>query len=230
MEHFFDQKPPYMSLLPLQRTFRILKHEISSFFPLLGTSFGLPGSGSADPIESGPNPDPKHCFFFFHATLFLRYLYWYQWGSESRKNMFRKKSTVLVSELYLDPQSQRKLRFSRYLLVLSGWLAVAQVGPLSECGPHTRSRYCLLHVTCFPFSFKSIKCVNCLLLWAPFLHTWIRIRSVPWNQCWGFVSFCCGSGSADLYLWIIDLYPDPTLDPTLNARMQKRYIFSYFFL
>jgi hypothetical protein len=35
-------------------TFRLLKHEISSFFPLLGADFDLPGP------ESNPGPDPKH--------------------------------------------------------------------------------------------------------------------------------------------------------------------------
>ncbi len=29
-----------------QKTFRLFKHEISLFFPVLGASFGLPGSGS----------------------------------------------------------------------------------------------------------------------------------------------------------------------------------------
>ncbi len=36
------------------------------------------------------------------------------------------------------------------------------------------------------------------------------------SQCWGSVTFWCGSGSADLYLWPTDLAPDPdpTPDPT----------------
>ncbi len=38
---------------------------------------------------------------------------------------------------------------------------------------------------------------------------WIRH---PLRQCWGFVTFWCGSGSSDLYLWLMD--PDPTPDPT----------------
>ncbi len=59
--------------LPLQRTFRLLKNKISSFFPffedIFSRKFGLfvkkklypgsrSGSGSADPIKSRSNPDP----------------------------------------------------------------------------------------------------------------------------------------------------------------------------
>ncbi len=54
-------------LKPLQRTFRVSKHEISKFFPMfLGTILAClesgSGSRSADPIESGSysDPDPKH--------------------------------------------------------------------------------------------------------------------------------------------------------------------------
>ncbi len=32
------------------------------------------------------------------------------------------------------------------------------------------------------------------------------------RQCWGFVTFWCGSGSPDPYLWLMD--PDPTPNPT----------------
>jgi hypothetical protein len=54
-----------MSLKPLQRDIKapvlrslqpnreIFKHDFSSFFSFLGDNFGLPGSGSADPFESG---------------------------------------------------------------------------------------------------------------------------------------------------------------------------------
>jgi hypothetical protein len=31
------------------------------------------------------------------------------------------------------------------------------------------------------------------------------------NQCWGSVTFWCGSGSADRYLWLANLAPDPTI-------------------
>jgi hypothetical protein len=34
----------------------------------------------------------------------------------------------------------------------------------------------------------------------------------PWTQCWGSLTFWCGSGSADPHLWLMD--PDPTPDPT----------------
>ncbi len=50
------------------------------------------------------------------------------------------------------------------------------------------------------------------------------------SQCWGSVTFWCGSGSPDPYLWLID--PDPTSEPTLSSltlRMQKKY-FSQIFL
>ncbi len=63
---------------------------------------------------------------------------------------------------------------------------------------------------------------------------------LPVHQCWGSVTFWCGSGSGspDPYLWLMD--PDPTLDPTpdptpffidlKDAIMQKIIIFSHFFL
>ncbi len=51
------------------------------------------------------------------------------------------------------------------------------------------------------------------------------------KHCWGSVTFWCGSGYADLYLWLMD--PDPTPDPTpffsdFNAK--KNYFFHIFFL
>jgi hypothetical protein len=68
--------------------------------------------------------------------------------------------------------------------------------------------------------------LNCALLAPP-----------PYLQCWGSVTFWCGagSGSPDPYLWLMD--PVPDRDPTLNTtpffivlRMQKIFLFSYFFL
>jgi hypothetical protein len=41
-------------LSPLQRTFRLFKHENSYFLFFGGDNFSLPGSGSADLIESDP--------------------------------------------------------------------------------------------------------------------------------------------------------------------------------
>ena len=56
-------------LKPLQKMFRLFKHEISSFFPFLRVSLGLLGSGiadsqsgSANPTQSRSIPDPKHWF------------------------------------------------------------------------------------------------------------------------------------------------------------------------
>jgi hypothetical protein len=40
------------------------------------------------------------------------------------------------------------------------------------------------------------------------------LKVLFWRQCWGSVTFWCGSGSADPYLWLMDPDPYPTLDPT----------------
>ncbi len=52
------------------------------------------------------------------------------------------------------------------------------------------------------------------------------------KKCWGFVTFWCGSGSADPYLWLTD--PNRTPDPTLffsDFKDAKKLFFSsYFFL
>jgi hypothetical protein len=64
---------------------------------------------------------------------------------------------------------------------------------------------------------------------------------IPACQCWGSVTFWCGSGSPDLYLLLMDPDPDPPPYPYLPPdptpffidfilRMQKKYFFSYFFL
>jgi hypothetical protein len=51
------------------------------------------------------------------------------------------------------------------------------------------------------------------------------------NDCWGSVTFWCGSGSADRYIWLMD--PDPTPDPTpffndfKDAKNKNSYFFSY---
>ncbi len=50
------------------------------------------------------------------------------------------------------------------------------------------------------------------------------------NQCWGSVTFWCGSGSPDPYLWLMD--PDPTPDPNpffIDFKDAKKK-FPYFFL
>ncbi len=44
-------------------------------------------------------------------------------------------------------------------------------------------------------------------------------------QCWGFVTFCCRSGSGswspDPYLWLIGPDPDPTPDPNITSLVLK---------
>ncbi len=40
----------------------------------------------------------------------------------------------------------------------------------------------------------------------------ILSKEINASQCWGSVTFWCGSGSPDLYLWLMD--PDSTPDPT----------------
>ncbi len=50
------------------------------------------------------------------------------------------------------------------------------------------------------------------------------------KQCWGSVTFWCGSGSADPYLWLLD--PDPYPYPASffsDLKMQKNIFFSLFF-
>ncbi len=63
----------------------------------------------------------------------------------------------------------------------------------------------------------------------------IYVRPYAAYQCWGSVTFWCGSGSPDPYLWLIDPdpVPDPTPDPThffINLRIIKIKKISYFFL
>jgi hypothetical protein len=51
------------------------------------------------------------------------------------------------------------------------------------------------------------------------------------KQCWGPVTFWCGSGSPDPYLCLMD--PDPISDPTtffIDFKDAKKIFFSYFFL
>ncbi len=53
----------------------------------------------------------------------------------------------------------------------------------------------------------------------------------PYKQRWGSVTFWCGSGSADPYLWLMDPAPDPdpTPDPTpffSDFKDSKKIVFS----
>jgi hypothetical protein len=64
----------------------------------------------------------------------------------------------------------------------------------------------------------------------------VAIGSTPhlhqsFSQCWGSVTFWCGSGPVDPYLLLMD--PDPTPDPTpffSDFKDAKKYFFSYFLL
>ncbi len=88
----------------------------------------------------------------------------------------------------------------------------------------------------FPWS-----CVSSL--WALIAHSELWNKSSPFgsvethcNQCRGSVTFWCGFGSPDPYLWLLD--PDPHLDPTPDLTLfftdfkvaTKKYFFPYFFL
>ncbi len=42
----------------------------------------------------------------------------------------------------------------------------------------------------------------------------ILSKEINANQCWGSVTFWCGSGSPDPYLWLMDPDPDSTSNPT----------------
>ncbi len=59
----------------------------------------------------------------------------------------------------------------------------------------------------------------------------LRRQLIFFFQCWGSVTFWCGSGSEYPYLWLLD--PDPTPDPTPfseTLRMQKKNIFPHTYL
>jgi hypothetical protein len=63
--------------------------------------------------------------------------------------------------------------------------------------------------------------------------TYLKLK----NQCWGSVTFWCGSGFPDPYLYLMDTNPvpdpDPTPDPTpfsIDFKDAKKNFFSYFFL
>jgi hypothetical protein len=66
-----------------------------------------------------------------------------------------------------------------------------------------------------------------ILTWATWTGSMSCPSSPPGIQCWGSVTFCCGSGSVDPYLWLTD--PDPTPDPTpffsnfQDAKKKKNY-------
>ncbi len=49
---------------------------------------------------------------------------------------------------------------------------------------------------------------------SPYFQTKRPWAEVSFNQCWGSVTFWCGSVSPDLYLWLVDPDQDPTPDPT----------------
>jgi hypothetical protein len=53
----------------------LIKHEISSFFPLLGPIFGLSGSRFVGPIESEYDPDAKHCTIIFFSVFLTQFLF-----------------------------------------------------------------------------------------------------------------------------------------------------------
>ncbi len=58
-------------------------------------------------------------------------------------------------------------------------------------------------------------------IWGFLTYSWTRPCG-SFNQRWGSVTFWCGSGFADPYLWLMD--SDPTPDPTpffSDLRMQK---------
>ncbi len=63
-----------------------------------------------------------------------------------------------------------------------------------------------------------------------------NVKFIAFAQCWGSVTFWCGSGSRSPhpYLWLMYLDPvsdpDPILDttPFFSDRMQKNYCFSFF--
>jgi hypothetical protein len=54
----------------------------------------------------------------------------------------------------------------------------------------------------------------------------ISIVFLPLNQCWGSVTFWCGSGSPDPYLWLVDPDQYPTPDPTPFFGDYRHIIFS----
>jgi hypothetical protein len=71
-------------------------------------------------------------------------------------------------------------------------------------------------------SFPSLKTVRNFIRFFIFLAErffGVIIKTVKksrqnFNQCWGSVTFWCGSGSPDPFLWLMDPDPDPTPDPT----------------
>ncbi len=51
------------------------------------------------------------------------------------------------------------------------------------------------------------------------------------KKCWWYVSFWCGSGSSDPYLWLMDPDPDPPLHPTpFFSDFKDANFFHIFFL
>ncbi len=66
-----------------------------------------------------------------------------------------------------------------------------------------------------------------------YLTTCTYTQLLPVRQCWGSVTFWCGSGSPDPYLWLMDPAPDPTPDPTYffnDFKDAKNNIFFILFL
>jgi hypothetical protein len=58
-------------------------------------------------------------------------------------------------------------------------------------------------------------------------------KSSCMNQCWGYMTFWCGSGSVNPYLRLMDADPDPDPDPTpffSDFKDAKKICFPYFFL
>jgi hypothetical protein len=66
---FYFKNRQIFFLNPIKGVRLFFKHQISSFIPFLRGQFGLPGSGSADLIESGSNPDPKQGGIFVHILV-----------------------------------------------------------------------------------------------------------------------------------------------------------------
>ncbi len=55
-----------------------------------------------------------------------------------------------------------------------------------------------------------------------FLHSYVFFVN---RQCWGSVTFWCGSGSAYPYLWLTDPDPTPFFSDFKDAKKEKKYIF-----
>jgi hypothetical protein len=75
----------------------------------------------------------------------------------------------------------------------------------------------IIFILCQGIYFKDFKWFCELFIYAVMVNE-LLVTILP---CSGSVTFCYGSGSADPYLWLMDLAPDPAFCQWASKRQQK---------